>query len=94
MKYFNEDYPTQDGPASSCDIPLGDIVYNTEEIETCIELLYWRALESGEMHSGAMMAGGRGACPHAYQSSVPYNAIEIILQLQEEVRKLKEPVDK
>lgn len=59
------------------------------QIEECIECLERAAREVGDAHSQIMEARGRGPTPNAYRSTNSYRAIEIIRQLQNEIKELQ-----
>lgn len=71
------------------------LTYNEYDIEECIDLLTWKAKEIGEAHNLGMAAyrerEGRvwQGAPNAYRATNSWHAVEIIRQLQAELKKLQ-----
>lgn len=81
IKHFNREYPTQEGPALE-DIKKPKHRYQQQDFDETLEILFDRALETGEQVSQGNIARGRGPAPRAHMACTSYFAIEIIRQLQ------------
>jgi hypothetical protein len=69
-------------------IPKPDTNYQSWEIESILEILLEKAVETGEIHSQMFFEHKGQYAPQAHRATTMYRAIEIIRQLQYEVARL------
>jgi len=83
IEHFNRTHPTQEGPAiEDVPAPKREDRYSEHDIESTLDILFDKALVSGETHSQNMIEAGRGPTPRSHMATNSYHAIEIIRQLQ------------
>lgn len=90
IEFYQSVFSTQEGPEDVSEIKVPEYTISENEIEQTIDLLYLKALETGEAHSEHLIMAGRGPAPHAHRATNSYHAIEIIRQLQAQIQALKE----
>lgn len=82
IKHCNKEYPSLKGPGVHELVADPNYEHTQQDIDEVIDVLFEQALKTGQRHSDAMEAAGRGITPYAHMPSTQYTAIQIILELQ------------